>query len=179
MTLSKPTSLTRRLAASLALGSLAASTRVIQAQTQPGSRTRYLARGAGITILEGGSGAPGFMPVLTKIAFHVEEVDGVATGAFECLALAPKEIKGLSSGDFTQNVMYVTGTVESATIEGDAIRISGGSECTGIGEGSNVPFTATIRTGGPGATIVLRGGSPPQVFREILLEGIFEILTDK
>jgi len=150
---------------------------VIQGQT--GSRIRILARGAGATMLEGGSGGPNYMPVLTKIAFHVEEVDGVVTGAFECLALAPREMKGPASGDFSQNVMYVTGAVESAVIEGDTIRLSGNSECTGIGAGSNVPFTCTIRKGGPGATLVLRGGTPPAIYKEILLEGNFEILADR
>ena len=150
---------------------------VATGQTEP--RFRLLARGAGTTMLEGGAGEPGYMPVLTKIAFHAELLDGVVTGAFECLALAPKEVKGPASGDFTQNVMYVTGTVESAVIEGDTIRLTGNSECTGIGAGSNVPFVATIRKGGPGATLVLRGGSPPQIFREILLDGVFEIFSEK
>ena len=170
-------SFARCLGAGTVLSLLAGVThRAIQGQT---SKTVLLARGAGTTMLEGGSGAPDFMPVLTKIAFHAELVDGVVTGAFECLALAPKEVKGVASGDFSQNVMYVTGTVESATVEGDSIQLTGNSECTGIGAGSNVPFSVVIRKGGPGATIVLRGGTPPQVYREILLEGLFEILTDK
>lgn len=152
---------------------------VIPAQTQSGSRVRILARGGGITMLEGGSGGPDFMPVFTKIAFHIEEVDGVIRGAFECLALAPKEVKGPASGDFSQNVMYVSGDVETATVEGDTIRLTGNSECTGIGAGSNVPYTATIRKGGPGATLVLRGGNPAATYREILLQGNFEILPDK
>lgn len=152
---------------------------VTPAQVQPGSRIRILARGAGTTMLEGGSGSPDFMPVLTKIAFHVEEIDGVIRGAFECLALAPKEVKGAGSGDFSQNVMYVTGNVETAAVEGDTIRLSGNSECTGIGAGSNIPFTATIRKGGPGTTLVLLGGSPAATYREILLEGNFEVLPDK
>jgi hypothetical protein len=174
----KSVNFTRWLGAILTLTLITAgSTWVIQGQT--GSRIRILARGAGATMLEGGSGGPNYMPVLTKIAFHVEEVDGVVTGAFECLALAPKEMKGPASGDFSQNVMYVTGGVESAVIEGDTIRLSGNSECTGIGAGSNVPFACTIRKGGPGATLVLRGGTPPAIYKEILLEGNFEILADK
>ncbi|HUQ93897.1 MAG TPA: hypothetical protein VM120_19620 [Bryobacteraceae bacterium] len=178
MTLLKPASFVRWLGAVLTLTLItAASTWVIQGQTGP--RTRILARGAGTTMLEGGSGDPDYMPVLTKIAFHVEEVDGVITGAFECLALAPKEMKGAASGEFTQNVMYVTGAVESAVIEGDTIRLSGNSECTGIGAGSNVPFTCTIRKGGPGATLILRGGFPQAIYKEILLEGNFEVLGEK
>ena len=84
-----------------------------------------------------------------------------------------------ASGDFSQNVMYVTGTVDSAVVEGETIRLTGNSECTGIGVGSNLPFTATIRKGGPGATLILRGGNPPQIFREILLDGLFDIPNDK
>jgi len=168
----------RWITSCLALALVAGSAWVTLGQTQ-GSRTRLLARGAGTTMLEGGSGDPDYMPVLTKIAFHAEEVDGVVTGAFECLALAPKELKGPASGDFSHNVMYVTGEVESAVIEGDTIRLRGNSECTGIGAGSNVPFDALIRKGGPGATLVLRGGTPPATYREILLEGVFEILVDK
>ena len=179
MTLPTPASSTRWLGGFLAIALIAVGSNWLLHGQTPGSRTRLLARGAGITMLEGGSGAPDYMPVITKIAFHVEEVDGVVTGAFECLALAPKELKGTSSGDFTQNVMYVTGTVESAVVEGDTIRLSGNSECTGIGAGSQLPFTAVIRKGGPGATLVLRGGSPPAFYREILLEGLFEIPTEK
>ena len=180
MTSVKPMNVTRWLGAFLGLGLLAATTTwVIHGQTQPGSRIRILARGAGTTMLEGGSGAPDYMPVLTKIAFHVEEIDGAITGAFECLALAPKELKGAASGDFSQNVMYVTGTVDSAVVEGETIRLTGNSECTGIGAGSHLPFTATIRNGGPGTTLILRGGSPQQIFREILLDGQFDIMTDK
>jgi hypothetical protein len=161
----------------LSIGLIAAGSLWIAAGQS--SQTKLLARGAGTTMLEGGTGEPDYIPVITKIAFHVQLVDGVVTGAFECLALAPQAAKGTGSGDFSTNVMYVTGNVETATIEGDTIRISGNSECTGIGEGSNVPYAATIRKGGPGATIVLRGGSPPQVFREILVEGLFEIFSDK
>lgn len=142
-------------------------------QSQPSVRT--LARGAGTTLLEGGSGPPDYMPVFTKVAFHVEIVDGVVTGAFECLALGPSSVKGAGSGNFSDNIMYVTGAVETARAEGDTIRISGNSECTGIGAGSNVPYEAVIQKGGPGATIWLRAGTPPQVFKEILVEGSFEI----
>src|SRR2546427_11634884 len=48
-----------------------------------------IARGAGKTIIEGGTGAPGFVPVITTVAFHAEGNDGGVTGAFECRALAP------------------------------------------------------------------------------------------
>ena len=145
------------------------------AQSGPQLNVGVLARGAGTTMLEGGTGAPDYVPVITRVAFRVSLIEGGVVGAFECLALAPAEVQGSRSGDFTQNVMYVTGNVSAASVQGDSIRIEGNSECTGIGVGSNVPFSAVIRKGGPGTTLVLTAGSPPQVFREILLEGIFEI----
>jgi len=49
-----------------------------------------ITRGAGKTIIEGGTGASGgFVPVITTVAFHAERTDGVVTGAFECLAPPP------------------------------------------------------------------------------------------
>src|SRR5260370_33134593 len=137
---------------------------------------RVIVRGAGTTILEGGTGSPDFVPVLTQVAFHVEIVDGAVIGNFVCLALAPPKAAGPTSGHFNTNVMYVTGAVQSVAIDGDTIRIGGGSDCTGIGAGSNVPFSAEIRKGGPGASVVLTAGATQQVFRETLLNGLFEIV---
>jgi len=166
----------RRLAMCISLGIVAAgSYRLMRGQPASPSQTTVLARGAGVSILEGGTGAPDYLPVFTNVAFHAELVDGVITGDFECLALGPRKNAGESSGEFTSNVMYVTGNVESAVVLGDTIRLTGNSDCTGIGAGSNVPFTAEIRKGGPGATVVLRAGNPPQTFREILTSGNFEI----
>src|SRR5437773_11952852 len=65
--------------------------------------SRVIARGGGTTIIEGGTGAPGFTPVLTKIAFHSEKEGGTVTGGFECLALAPEAKTGAGSGEFTMN----------------------------------------------------------------------------
>jgi hypothetical protein len=146
------------------------------AQSPPPGNVRLIARGAGITVLEGGTGPPDFLPVKTQVAFHVEIVDGAVIGNFECLALAPPAAKGPSSGEFTTNIMYVTGTVQSVAVDGDTIRISGGSDCTGIGAGLNVPYSAVIKKGGPGATLMLTAGATPQLFPEILLDGLFEIL---
>lgn len=148
---------------------------VLPAQSGSSGKT-IIARGAGTTILEGGTGSPDFIPVITQIAFHVEIVDGAAIGNFECMARAPHAATGPTSGDFDTNVMYVTGTVEGVAIDGDTIRISGGSDCTGIGAGSNVPFSAEIQKGGPGASVVLTAGATQQIFRETLLNGLFEIV---
>src|SRR5207244_12586918 len=68
------------------------------------------------------SDLPDYLPVFTNVAFHAELVDGVLTGDFECLALGPRKNAGESSGEFTSNVMYVTGTVEKAVVQGDTIR---------------------------------------------------------
>jgi hypothetical protein len=142
--------------------------------SSPGKRV--IARGAGTTILEGGTGSPDFIPVMTEIAFHVEIVDGAVIGNFECLARAPHTGTGPTSAAFDTNVMYVTGSVEGVAIDGDTIRISGGSDCTGIGAGRDVPFSAEIQKGGPGASVVLTAGVTGQVFRETLLNGSFEIV---
>jgi hypothetical protein len=165
----------RALLAALVMSLIGGSCWLAMGQAPSPPATRLIARGAGTTMLEGGSGAPDYMPVLTKVAFYVRLVDGVVTGAFECLAFGPSAVKGEGSGNFVNNIMYVTGNIETARVEGDTIRFSGNSECTGIGAGSNVPFEAVIQKGGPGATVWLRGGSPPQIFKEILVEGSFEI----
>jgi hypothetical protein len=153
----------------------AGSYRLLRGQTAAPSSRVLIGRGAGTSILEGGTGAPDFQPVITNVAFHVESTDGVVTGDFECLALAPRKSSGAISGEFTNNVMYVTGTVQDAKVQGDKIVLTGDSDCTGIGAGSNVPFTVEIQKGGPGATVVLRAGNPQQTFREILTSGNFEI----
>ena len=48
-----------------------------------------IARGAGTTIIHGGTGAPNFVPVITTIAFHAERSGAGVTGELDCLALAP------------------------------------------------------------------------------------------
>jgi hypothetical protein len=143
---------------------------------QSPANVQIIARGAGVTMLEGGTGSPDFLPVMTQIAFHVENVGGVISGNFECLAFGPHSPAGPLSGAFDSNVMYVTGPVQGVALVGDTIRISGGSNCTGIGAGTNVPFSAIIQKGGPGATVILTGGANQQVFRETLVSGFFEMV---
>jgi hypothetical protein len=125
-------------------------------------------RGAGTTMLESGTGAPSFTPVITKVAFHWQ----AGTGHFECLALAPSADAGSpGSGNFDTNVMYVTGPITAAEINGDTAVLKGSSTVTGLGAGSDRPFTATVSRGGPGATLVLEVSG--LTFKEILLEGQF------
>ena len=61
-----------------------------------------IVRGAGTTIVQGGTGpSGGFVPVLTTLAFHAERSAGGATGTINCLALAPEAATGKSSGHLT------------------------------------------------------------------------------
>ena len=124
-------------------------------------------RGAGTTIVEGGSGPPAFTPIITKVAFHWE----AGAGRFECLALAPSAKAGdPGSGKFDTNIMYVTGAIASADIDGHTAVLKGSATVTGAGAGSDQGFTATVTRGASGATLVLEVSG--LTFREIL-EGRF------
>ena len=132
-----------------------------------------IAEGGGTTIIQGGTGAPGFIPVLTKLGFHAEQTRAGVTGAFQCLALAPEAASGSNSGQFTVNAMYVTGQVTGATVEGNTATITGTADVTGLGAGNNVPFTFVAQGGGPGATFVLTVSG--LTFHEVLLEGASQV----
>jgi hypothetical protein len=135
-----------------------------------GDNERRAVRGAGTTMLEGGTGAPSFTPVITKVAFHWR----AGAGRFECLALSPSEAAGdPASGDFDTNIMYVTGAIASADVTKRAAVLRGTATVTGVGAGADRPFTATVTRGGPGATLVLEVSG--LTFREILLEGRFKL----
>jgi hypothetical protein len=127
----------------------------------------------GTTIIQGGTGASAFVPVLTKIGFHAERTSAGVTGDFECLALAPEATTGAGSGQFTINAMYVTGSVAGATVSGGAATLTGTANVTGLGAGSNVPFTFVVQGGGPGATSVLTVSG--LTFHEVLLNGSFQV----
>jgi hypothetical protein len=137
------------------------------------SNAAIIAEGGGTTIIQGGTGAPGFVPVLTKLGFHAEQTSAGVTGGFECLALAPEAPTGPHSGQFTVNAMYVTGRVTGATVEGDTATLTGTADVTGLGKGSDVPFTFVMQGGGPGATSVLTVSG--LTFHEVLLEGAFRV----
>lgn len=142
------------------------------------SQTATIARGAGTTIIQGGTGsAGGFLPVLTTLAFHAEQEGGVLTGDFECLARAPESGTGTGSAQFTVNAMYVTGRITGATLNGDTATLTGTATITGLGAGTNVPFEIVVRRGGPGATAVLTTAG--LVFHEILVEGSIEVFQHK
>ena len=139
----------------------------------PPSDAAIIAEGGGTTIIQGGTGAPGFVPVLTKLGAHAERTGTGVTGGLECLALAPEASTGAQSGQFTVNVMYVTGRVTGASVDGDTATLTGTANVTGLGGGSNVPFTFVMQRGGPGATSVLTVSG--LTFHEVLLEGGFRV----
>src|SRR5437588_2194209 len=110
-------------------------------------------QGAGETMVAGGSGSPNFVPVITNISILW---DGT-TGTFDCLALAPSHTAGsASSGVFDTNIMYVTGEITSVTFNGNTATIAGTANCTGLGAGTGLPFTAVVGRGGPGTHVVLK-----------------------
>jgi hypothetical protein len=165
----------RRLRVSLVVGlavaALLALAPIAPSGTPAGSeKERRVVRGAGTTMLEGGTGSPSFTPVITKVAFHWR----AGAGRFECLALAPSEAAGDPlSGDFDTNIMYVTGAITSADVTKRAAILRGTAMVTGVGAGADRAFTATVTRGGPGATLVLEVSG--LTFREILLEGRFKL----
>ncbi len=142
---------------------------------------RPLAGGGGTTMVEGGTGqAGGFIPVLTTLTFHAERTGIVVTGGFECLARAPERATGTGSAQFTVNAMYVTGRIHGASLNGDQATLTGTATITGLGAGTDVPFTFVVQRGGPGATAVLTTrGSPELVFNEVLLEGAFFVFPER
>ncbi len=139
-----------------------------------------IARGAGTTIIHGGTGSPNFVPVITTLAFHAERSGGGVTGEFECLALAPDKTSGPGSGQFTVNVMYVVGKVNGASVHEDTATLTGTADITGLGVGTNVPFTFVVHKGGPGSAAELIVNSLPTLpFHEILVQGAFQIDDEK
>ena len=123
-------------------------------------------RGAGTSLVRGGTGSPSFTPVITKFGFNWR----TGQGGFECLALVPSVAAGKpGSGNFDVNAMYVTGSLTSAQVNGQSAVIKGTATVTGLGAGTNAPFTAAVTRGGPGATLVLEVSGLR--FSEIVLEG--------
>jgi hypothetical protein len=64
------------------------------------SKTDWIARGGGTTLIHGGTGPSAFTPVLTTLSFYAQNSGGSVTGAFDCMAVAPEtgaDRKALSS----------------------------------------------------------------------------------
>src|ERR1700719_503699 len=105
-----------------------------RSDSDSGDARKLIAEGGGTTIIQGGTGATGgFTPVLTTIAFHVESHDETVTGGFECLARKPEAGAGAGSAQFTFNVMYVTGQITGAVINGRTATLTGTANITGLG----------------------------------------------
>jgi hypothetical protein len=159
----------------LALGAVVAVAVIAALLLQPAAGSTTAAppaqrvAGGGKTMIEGGTGGATPLPVTTLVAFHATGQGG----AFECLALAPPQATGPGSGEFTTNVMYVTGTVTSLRVEGASAVLRGTATVTGLGAGRNVPFTLRVTEGGPGATVTLRVSG--LTFLETLIDGHIEI----
>ena len=121
-------------------------------------------QGAGTSILTGGGSLTA--PVITRVGINFEN----GSGHFDCLALMPTAPAGSEgSGNFDNNIMYVTGPITAASVEGGTVVLSGTATVTGVGAGTNKRFTVTAERGGPGAKVVLVvSGS---TFVETLLEG--------
>ena len=139
-----------------------------------------IARGAGTTIIHGGTGAPNFVPVITTIAFHAERFGAGVTGELDCLALAPPPPgTGPGNGQFTENAMYLAGKVTGASVHEDTATLTGTADITGLGAGTNVPFTFVAHKGGPGSAAVLTVNTLSFPFHEILVQGAFQIDDQK
>src|SRR6202049_4678009 len=133
---------------------LLVSTRTVAGRDSENS-AGLIARGAGTTIIHGGTGSPSFLPVITTVAFHAERFNGGVTGEFDCLAFAPEAQTGPHSGQLTVNAMYVVGKITGASVHEDTATLTGVAYITGLGAGTHVPFTFIAHKGGPGASAIL------------------------
>ena len=89
--------------------------------------------------------------VITKLGINFEN----GSGRFDCLALMPTAAAGTQgSGTFDNNIMYVTGPITGASLEGETVVLTGTATVTGVGAGTNQRFTVTADHGGPGARVV-------------------------
>ena len=165
------------LAGSILALALLLSARAVSGRNSDDS-AGLIARGGGTTIIHGGTGSPGFVPVITTIAFHATRSGNNVTGSFECLAEAPEAGTGPNSAQFTVNAMYVTGQITGASVRGGTATLTGTANITGLGAGSDVSFTFVVQKGGPGATSILTVATLPTPFHEILLNGSFEVAAE-
>lgn len=123
-------------------------------------------QGAGTSVLTGGSGGPETAPVITRLGINFAN----GSGRFDCLALMPTSPAGTQgSGNFDNNIMYVTGPIMGASVQGQSVVLTGTATVTGVGAGTNKRFTVTADRGGPGTKVVLVVSG--LTFVETLLEG--------
>src|SRR5437763_16340692 len=87
-------------------------------------------KGGATTTVAGGTGAPSYVPVITKLTFHWRD----GHGRFEWLALAPSALPGRpGGGHFDTNVIYVTGRNPAVQINGSGAGLTGSAPVTGLG----------------------------------------------
>lgn len=112
-----------------------------------------LVSGGGETFIAGGFGNPP-KPLKSQFGFRIDRAeDGSISGTFDCLALAPESDSGAGSGQFTKNIMYVTGAITALdSLTKEAASFSGTATVTGIGAGANMPFTCKVTSGPPAQT---------------------------
>src|SRR5260370_8480684 len=70
-----------------------------------GQATSVIARDGGTTIIHGGTGSPGFVPVITTIAFHATRSGNSASGSFVCLADAPEAPEAATTSTSTHSTI--------------------------------------------------------------------------
>ena len=106
---------------------LSLSTRTVSGRDSD-DQTGRIAEGGGTTIIHGGTGSPGFTPVVTTVAFHAERSTGGITGEFDCLALAPGAPTGVAMAS--------------------TVRVLGAGAAAGVGAIIAVGGDSLIRSGG-------------------------------
>lgn len=156
------------------------------------AQAQLLVAGGGESLINGGFGDPP-VPLKGHMAFRIDRLaDGTISGSFDCIALAPTSDTGAFSGQFTKNIMYVTGKITSLdSFSKDAASFSGTSTVTGVGAGQNLPFTCEVTPGpgvsGKGAVGVTPGGAGATMvltvsgltFNEVLTSGGIHINVPK
>lgn len=177
------------------LGGLAAlAAAALLVITDAGLASAQLVSGGGEAIIAGGFGFPP-VPLKNIFAFRIDRTpEGGVTGTFDCLALAPTTKNGPGSGEFTENIMYVTGKITSVTLHGGgAASFSGTATVTGVGAGLDLPFDCDVTQGpggpseggggvgvmpgGPGATMTLAVSG--LVFNEVLTSGAIRVSSPR
>src|SRR5262249_62041317 len=105
-------------------------------------------------------------PCITMLGATFE----TGTRRFDCVGLIPTAPAGTEgSGNFDNNIMYVTGPITADSVEGPTVVLTATATVTGLGAGTNKRFTVTADRGGPGAKVELVVSG--QTFVETLLEG--------
>src|SRR2546429_8496671 len=97
-------------------------------------------KGGATTTVAGGTGAPDFTPVITKLTFHWRD----RQGRFEGLALPPPSAKAGNpgGGDFDTHVMYATGAITRGPIKRTVSVFTGPATPPRPGARTHVPLTA-------------------------------------